>query len=180
MRKTVCILLFALLTVSAFAAAPAQSKPKAGTVSDFAFIFDLKNLLLSIEEFEDGFQSGVGLKYWALDVLAVRALANFNLNANNDVTTTAFGLSAGAEWHPVKRKVTPYAGGFAGLRATSQTGAEGRVDFYFGGMGGAEFAVWENLSFYAEYNLLVSNDINGWTIDVGGANSAQLGLLVYF
>lgn len=179
MRKIVCIALFALLAVSTVAAAPA-AKPKAGTASDFAFIFDLQNLLLAIEEFDDGYQAGVGLKYWAVDVLAVRALANFNLNSNEDVTTTNLGISAGAEWHPLKKKVSPYLGGFLGLRTTSQTGAEGRIDFYLGGIGGAEIVVWENLSFYAEYNLLVSNDINGWTVSLGGAKSAQLGLLVYF
>jgi len=119
-----------------------------------------------------------------MDILAVRGLANFKLNTLENVTPTSFGLSAGAEWHPLQRKkVSPYLGGFAGIRATTvapNPGDANRIDIYFGGTGGAEIAVWENISFYAEYNLIGSIDANGFTIDLGGANSAQLGLLLYF
>jgi hypothetical protein len=188
MRKYVVVMFLAFFTLAgAFAApaAPAKAKTSAssGTPSQFAFIFDLKNLLLSIEEFEDGYQAGAGIKWWALDSIAVRGLANLNLNAQDDVLTTSFGISAGAEWHPIKKKVSPYLGGFAGIRATAVSpnpGDANRIDIYFGGMGGAEIAVWENLGFYAEYNLVAAIDANGFTVDFGGANSAQLGLLIYF
>jgi opacity protein-like surface antigen len=185
-KRTIIIVLLAILTFAGAYAAPAKAKTSTASATDsqFAFVFDLKNLLLSIEEFEDGYQAGAGLKWWAMDILAVRGLANLNLNALDGVTTTAFGISAGAEWHPLqRRKVSPYVGGLAGFRATTiaPTGnGENRIDIYFGAMGGAEIAVWENLSFYAEYNLIGSIDANGFTLDLGGANSAQLGLLVYF
>lgn len=185
MRKYVCVIMFAMLAVAGAFAAPAKSK--ASTSSDdssLAFVFDLKNLLLSIEEFEDGYQAGIGVKWWPVDILAVRGLANFSLNSLNNDTTTAFGVSGGAEWHPLQRqKVSPYLGAFAGVRATMvapNPGDANRIDIYFGGTGGAEVAVWENLSFYAEYNLIGSIDANGFTVDLGGTNSAQLGLLIYF
>jgi hypothetical protein len=194
MRKYVCLLSLALLAASSAFAAPAKA-PKAAptavpssTESDYAFIFDLKNLLLSIGDFEDGYQAGIGMKFWTSDALAIRGLANFKLNtdtfANPVTTTTALGLSGAAEWHPLSRtKVSPYLGGSGGIRLTTLTpGAreDNRIDFYLGGMGGAEIAVWQNLAFYAEYDLIFSFDANGITLDLGGANSAQLGMLIYF
>jgi len=183
MRKYVIIIMFMMIAFAGAYAAPAKAKASPPD-SSLAFVFDLKNLLLSIEEFEDGYQAGVGLKWWAMDILAIRGLANFNLNSLAGVTTTAFGVSAGAEWHPLqKKKVSPYLGGFVGIRATTispNPGDANRIDIYFGGSGGAEIAVWENISFYAEYNLIGSIDANGFTIDLGGTNGAQLGLLIYF
>jgi hypothetical protein len=58
--------------------------------------------------------------------------------------------------------------------------AENRIDLYFGGLGGVELAFWENVSLYAEYNMLASVDVDGFSVSLGGEDSAQLGFIVYF
>ena len=53
-----------------------------------------------------------------------------------------------------------------------------QLDFAFGAIGGVEFAVYKNLSLYAEYQALFTRTIEGLGFALGG--TAALGLAVYF
>jgi len=171
------------LSVAAFAvfalfpgiAAAAPNDPPAETL---AIVFDLQSLVSVASPYDDGYQSGVGCKWWPKDSLAVRALVGLELNAQDGQTTTELGVSGAAEWHPSRRPtVSPYAGGLAGLRATMD--GENRVDLYLGGLAGAELRLFGPVALYAEYRLLAALDSGGFTLSLGGAGSAQLGLLFY-
>ncbi len=169
--KKLFVLVIVLLAVAA-------SIHAAGAVQSFGFLFEMKNLLLSIDSYDDGFQAGAGLKWWMMDTVALRGLLNFEMNIFEGNTTAEIGLSCGAELHPVKAKVSPYFGGFAGTRLVMD--AENAVDFYFGGMAGVEMRVWENVGAFAEYDLLMRFDAEGFTMGIGAGGGAQIGLIIYF
>ena len=169
--KKLCVFMILIL---AFAA----SVHAADAAQSFGFIFEMRDLLLSIDSYEDGFQAGAGLKWRMMDTLALRGLLNFELNIFEGDTTAEIGLSCGAEFHPVKAKVSPYLGGFAGTRVIMD--AESAVDLYFGGMAGVEMRVWENVGAFAEYDLLVRFDADGFTMGIGAGGGAQIGLIIYF
>jgi len=57
---------------------------------------------------------------------------------------------------------------------------DNRVDLYAGGLAGLELRLFGPVALYAEYRLLAALDADGFTISLGGAGSAQLGLLFYF
>jgi opacity protein-like surface antigen len=168
-KLLVLLILFFAITASIHAADAAQS---------LGFIFEMRNLLLSIDSYDDGFQAGAGLKWWMMNTLALRGLLNFDLNIFEGNTTAEIGLGCGAELHPVKAKVSPYFGGFVGTRLVMDV--ENAVDFYFGGMAGVEMRVWENVGAFAEYDLLMRFDADGFTMGIGAGGGAQIGLIIYF
>ena len=162
-------------TPGASAAAPNEAPP----AEALAIVFDLQSLVSVASPYDDGYQSGVGCKWWAKDSLAVRGLVGLELNARDGQASTTIGLSGTAEWHPARRPtVSPYAGGLAGLRAVMD--GDNRVDLYAGGLAGLELRLFGPVALYAEYRLLAALDADGFTISLGGAGSAQLGLLFYF
>jgi hypothetical protein len=175
MKKAIFILalLAALFPLTAQAASPLH-------YSNFGLVFDLQSLLLSTDSFNDGYQAGAGLKWWMRDKLALRSLLTFEFNSLEAVNTTMAGLSAGLEWHPAPKRISPYLGGFLGLRMTAATAEETAFDFYLGGMGGVEMAIWQNINVYGEYELVASIDADGFTVGMGGPGAVHLGMIVYF
>jgi opacity protein-like surface antigen len=139
------------------------------------------------------FDGGIGAKYYLLDQLALRiglpfAYANQSIPANapagstgTDGSTSAvrFGLSAAAEYHLLKTRVSPYVGGGLGFTNTStksktavvapltQSTTDNRAAgetiggngfaagtaFDVGGIAGVEFFIVKELSLSAEYQL---------------------------
>jgi len=181
--KKAVIALAALFLAAGIAAAaePAAKTSKSATGEDFAILFDLKSLLLATDSFEDGYQAGAGLKWWMLDAFALRGLLAFESNTLEEITETVFGISAGVEWHPAARaRVSPYVGAFAGTRVLAITDMDTALDLYGGAMAGAEVRLWQNIALFAEYQLVVSDDIDGVTVRFGGPDCVQVGLAIYF
>ena len=152
----------------------------AETSQNFGLIFEMRNLLLSINPYDDGYQAGAGLKWWMMKNTALRGLLNFDMNINAGVTTAELGFSCGIEYHPVQVKASPYFGGFAGVRMVGDGVNPIAVDLYAGGMGGVEVRVWENVAAFAEYDLLLRLDAAGFSAGIGAGGGAQVGLIVYF
>ncbi len=174
MKKLLAVLILCL------AVATAASAAETAQTQTFGFLFEMKNLLLSIDSYDDGFQTGLGLKYWLMKNLALRGVVSLDMNIDPaGVLTADIGLGCGAEYHPVATaKVSPYFGGFAGVRMA--IAAENAIDIYFGGMAGAEMRVWENIAVFAEYDLLARIDAEGFTIGLEAGGGAQVGLIMYF
>jgi hypothetical protein len=109
-RTLVLVIVFLMLGIGILSA---EVSP-----SDVGMLFQLKNLLLSIDSFNDGYQTGIGLKVWANDSIAIRALVGLDVTATSSGTWTEIGASAGVEYHPKRSEPSPYFGGFAGTFAT--------------------------------------------------------------
>jgi hypothetical protein len=171
MKKFAAVVLLCLcLSASLSAAETAQQS--------LGFVFEMKNLLLSINPYDDGYQTGAGLKWWMMKNIALRGLLNFDLNIFNNVTTMDLGVSCGLEYHLTQSKASPYIGAFAGTRMTMA--AVNAFDVYAGGMAGVEMRVWENVGAFVEYDLLLRLDAAGFTAGIGAGGGAQVGLIVYF
>lgn len=148
------------------------------TQSEVGMIFQLKNLLLSIDSFNDGYQTGIGLKWWPNEKIAIRGLLGFDLAVNAGLALLEAGTSAGVEYHPRTDELSPYFGGFAGFLVTRNVTTS--LAFLFGGMFGAEVRVWKNVAFFAEYDLIATVDENGFSLATHAGGGAQLGLIIYF
>jgi hypothetical protein len=138
------------------------------------------------------FNGGIGGKYYLLDVLALRASLQFltasqtlvvaGMNTNGSSSATRFGLTAAAEYHLLKSRVSPYvgagidfsttstnhknpyaAGGALTTQVTIKNSSTGEVlnansytagaTFGINGLGGIEFFITKELSLSAEYQL---------------------------
>ena len=114
--------------------------------------------------------SGFGMKYYLADNLALRGSLAFGLQSSttksaagdNKSSQMMFGLLPGVQYHISRLgPVTAYVGGWAviGIWSGSSTpagGAESKASgtvFGAGGMLGAEFYPWDNISLGAEYQL---------------------------
>jgi opacity protein-like surface antigen len=175
------------------AKAPASQGPSAPANQDPArvgLIFGFQNLLSDILPYDDGYQSGVGAKYWLNKTMAIRGLASFRYNTPIEAGSTApattdLGLGAAFEYHPKELlKASPYFGGGLGTRMTFETGAESAVEFSLAGIGGIELKITDNISVYGEYQLLATIDSQGFTVSLANLDNPQdgvvLGLLFYF
>jgi hypothetical protein len=169
--KRVCCVLVLVLVVFALPLSAQANKT-------FGLIFEMNNLLVSIGPYNDSYQAGAGLKWWAAKNLAFRGLVNLDFNSNAGVTTMDLGFGAAVEFHPTPNKASPYLGGLVGTRVAIAAG--NAIDLYLGGLGGVEVNVWENIGMYAEYALLLSIDANGVSVGIGPAGGARLGIIVYF
>jgi hypothetical protein len=184
--SSLALTLAILLPLCALAAG---SAPENGAVGGdrgrWGFLFDAKSLL-ALSGFEDGYQAGAGLKYWATPSIAARALVGVEHNTpkGSSVSTSTIGLGLAGEWHFKRGAASPYAGPLLGARLLATTGQTTYVDLYFGGLVGAEAKILDNISFFGEYQLLASLDANGFTLTLGadgsGAGKALLGIIVYF
>ncbi len=188
MKKAILLSIFALfITLGLCAQAKAggaknsaKEPPKAG------FIFAFQNLLDAIMPFNDGYQNGAGMKLWFGKNLAARALLGFNFNAPQGGvdTTTLISLGAGAEYHLKPGKASPYLGGLIGTRMDLSSGQQAALDFYLGGMAGAEIQILDNLAIYGEYQLKLVLDSMGTTISLADianpAKGAVFGFILYF
>ena len=103
-----------------------------------------------IDDFNDGFQAGLGMKVWFREKSALRGLIDFSRASDTD--RTIFGLGAAYEYHLSQTRVSPYLGGLTGLNIDSTAGTTDTV-FYVGAMLGAEFQLVEGVSLFGEYTL---------------------------
>jgi opacity protein-like surface antigen len=145
------------------------------------------------------FNGGFGAKYFLTDVLALRGSLQFStasqtitpatppgsgqVETDGSSSATQFGLSAAAEYHLLKTRVSPYVGGGIGFSSTStQLKSAGNstppavytqtivknnstgitiggvpyaagFDFGIAGIGGVEFFITKEISLSAEYQL---------------------------
>lgn len=182
-RACVIYLLVALLALSSTAFA----QGKASGSNQWGLLFDAKNLL-AIDGFEDGYQAGVGVLYWATPNIAARALLRLDYNnpeGDTDPTRTEFGLGLAGLWHPTGRSAaSPYIGALLGFQTLAYTDADTLIDLYFGAAGGVEVKLLPAISCFAEYQLLAAIDAQGVTVSLGTEGSdgsrALLGLIFYF
>jgi hypothetical protein len=129
-----------------------------------------------IDDFNDGFQTGLGMKFWFREKSALRGLIDFSRASDTDTTT--FGLGAAYEYHLTQARVSPYLGGLAGLNIDSTAGTTDTV-FYFGPMLGAEFQLVEGVSLFGEYVLTARFADPDFFIDLGLGNNSAVGIIVY-
>lgn len=192
MRKPKLVFLIIAFALAFNSLLPAEVGTKAssiGRAGDWGFLFNFKNLLVDILPYDDGFQSGLGIKYWVKESIALRGLFGLYFNsykAAGDTTAdthTTLALGAGAEFHPRSAKVSPYFGPFAGWKMEKVLDVT-ENGFYLGVMGGVEFRVIDCLSLFGEYQLRYSSDSTGSTVTVADidtpANGAIFGLSIYF
>ena len=142
-------------------------------------IFNIGSPLITVGDYADNFQGGLGLKLWLKEKLALRGLLDLAYLNNSDTDTSdfTFGLGAGLEYHFLPRKVSPYIGLLGGTRI--RTGTQNDVAIYAGGLLGAELFLLDYLSFYAEYSLMVTIDEPNFSIDLGIGNGSQVGVIIY-
>ena len=178
MKKTLLTIILFVLFLTNFSLA-AETKEK----HEMGFIFNLENLLLDINSYTDGVQSGIGFKYWLMQKLALRALLSVDVQTDRtvdpNVTTTALGVGAAAEFHPSKKEVSPYMGGMISIGILNDTDFE--FSFSFGGILGGEVEIkdFKFLSAYAEYLLLFEITPDNFDINIGAGNGAEVGLIFY-
>ena len=161
---------------------PAAPKAERGALG---ILFSAKNLL-ALGGYEDGYMAGAGLKYWIHPNFAARALVGIEHNTplNTSNSTTTIGLGLAGEWHPSRGEASPYVGALAGMRTLGRPGQQTAADFYFGGLFGAEVKLLSSISAFVEYDLLLSMDSNGFSLNLGtdgsGGGRVLIGLIVYF
>ena len=184
-----CIALIASLMLLAPSAWSEDVTPEAAAGSK-AVLFTFQGLSV-IEAL--AFNGGVGFKYYLLDPLALRASLQFGVanqaipgptgGTAGNLNAWDIGLSAGAEYHLLKTRVSPYVGGSLGFVSTStenktpvaagvtattiknSVGGElingtrsfGGFNFNVCALGGVEFFIIKELSLSAEYQL-------GWSM----------------
>lgn len=169
-------MLLCLLSVPSFAQGTSSAKPSKG---DWAMIFNFENLIAAVAPYDDGFQSGVGVKYWFKDNLGARALAYVFVDPDpvSDTSTTTVGVSAVCEYHPLPGRASPYLGGILGTRFLFEPD-QSFMNFCLGALGGMEVRLFQNFALYAEYQALLVRDDDGISFKFG--YDAVLGFLIYF
>ncbi len=188
MNRSVRVFAFALAFSVSFIAF-AQGKGSAGDSKRWGLLFDCKNLL-ALNGFEDGYQAGAGVKFWATPSIAARALLRIDHNApdaaSGDPTTTEFGLGLAGEWHPRQRAAaSPYLGAMAGFQLYKASDLpDTLIDLYVGGLFGVEVKLLQSISCFAEDQLLGAWDDAGFTLSLGteGSDGSRVlvGLIFYF
>jgi hypothetical protein len=184
MKKRISIALLVMaLTISLPAGLSAQEQERERTLrlpdKRFGLIVNFAGLgdFALFDEYNDGFQGGLGMKLWLGEKSAVRALLDL-YHLNDSVTkSTTFGVGGAFEYHLLQRRVSPYLGALAGIQV--ETGATNNVGLNFGATMGAEFELVENLNLYGEYALQVSIKDPNFIIDLGLGNAGRLGIIIY-
>jgi hypothetical protein len=127
----------------------------------------------------DGLSSGLGIKYWLGDNMAIRGLLDFLYDRNSaaDTTDTFFGLSGAFEYHFVSGRVSPYAGGLVSVRI--QGGDVSNLGLLLGGLFGVELRVMDVLGLFGEYQLGLFADEPITQIFLRAGNNAAFGVVVY-
>jgi hypothetical protein len=182
MTKRITLILFAgCLLLLPLSAQETQEKKvrKALASHKLGLIFNIGAPLITVGDYADNFQGGLGLKLWLKEKVALRALLDLEYLNDSDLDISDFtiGVGAGLEYHFLPRKVSPYAGLIGGTRI--QTGSVNEVALYAGGLLGAELFILDYLSFYAEYSLLMTIDEPQFSVDLGMGNASQVGVIIY-
>jgi len=185
-RWILVILLAAGAAALAFAAdakpaAPPKAAPTEERTSflggrDLGLIFDLIDPF-TLGGAGDGVQSGLGAKLWPSDRSVVRGLLDLDFHTDPGTTELLLGLSAAYEYHFLKGKTSPYAGGILGTQAL--IGAASNLALYGGGLLGVEVRILESVALFAEYALLFRMDEPNFDIELDVGNNANLGVIVY-
>jgi hypothetical protein len=179
--KKIRMLLLSLLIPVTFCSAQVA-------VGSWGLMFDISDAF-NVNAVKDGYQVGAGCKFYPLANLALRALIGIDHVASEDAAgvetvTTAFAFGLAGEWHFTTGAVSPYLGGLFGVRTLAETGQPNLLDFYFGALFGVEATIYQNLSLFAEYDLIASVDAAGFSVKLGDMNGtgqgALFGLIVYF
>jgi hypothetical protein len=182
-RNWIVVCLVVLLVAGVALAAGAQGK-KAEKKMDLGgerlgLIFNIWDLG-GDAAYSDGLSTGLGLKYWLADKMALRALLEFGYaNPGAGTTTTVFGLSGAFEYHFVKGRVSPYTGGLVGIEITAVTGNPTDLGLVLGALLGVEVRVLESLGLFAEYNLRLYLNEPVFNVDLATGNAGQIGVIVY-
>ncbi len=170
-RKTWFVLGLAVVLAFGVAMAAGAQQQKLGLIFN---IWDLGDVSSA-----DGLSSGLGVKYWLGDKMAIRGLLDFlyDRNSTADTTDTFFGLSGAFEYHLVSGRVSPYAGGLVSVRI--QGGDTSNLGLLLAGLFGVELRVMDVLGLFAEYQLGMFIDEPVTQIFIGAGNNAMFGVVVY-
>lgn len=181
LRKKVLVLfpLAAALCCSLTAFADEEEKEDSDK-KRIGLIFNISGGLLELNEYNDNFQSGLGLILHLTDISSLRALVDFYYAHHFLLNQDQFAVGASFVYEVRKpfSRVTPYCGAIAGARLL--TTPEFGYDLYGGAIIGAELSLLDHLSCFAEYGLTL--DYNGALIELnlGLGNNAQIGFIIYF
>lgn len=185
MKKAIALFAAACVAAGAFAAeTKAAEKPAASSSKsdlEWGVVFKIGNLESLVEPYEEGtIESGAGLKCSLNEKIALRGLVSASVTPDwTGESDTNWGLSFGAEYHAAAGKASPYLGGFAGVELATLAGDEDLyMDWYVGAMGGVELRVMKVLSFYGEYQALLTSTEDGISFALG--DRAILGFVIYF
>lgn len=165
---------------------------------NWGFIFNTSNIFLDIESYQAGF----GAKAILEDDLALRFLVDGYYSSSTD--TFSISLGTAVEKHFRRQRVSPYWGGFIELgfmRQFEEFDSDNWTEnLHFplsaGVILGVEFFIFENVSLFAEYNLVFEGSITSstysesgveteydpefsYSIDTGIGNEAMLGIIIY-
>jgi len=170
-RKTWMVVGLVLLLAFGVALAAGAQTQKLGLVFNLWDFGDVSSA--------DGLSTGLGVKYWLGDKMAIRGLLDFlyDRNSTADSTDTYFGVSAAFEYHLVSGRVSPYAGGQVSVGI--QGGDTSNLALLLAGLFGAELRVMDVLGLFAEYQLGVFIDEPVTRIFLGAGNNAAFGVVVY-
>ncbi|MBN2738559.1 MAG: hypothetical protein JXR70_16375 [Spirochaetales bacterium] len=190
MKKLILIII--LMAIASYGFTETR-KPGSG-----ALIFNMENLLLDIDSYNDGIQPGMGLKFWILENLALRALLAFEsvTDLDNSVeppepisTRTNLMFGVAGEFHFIPGEISPYAGGMFGLKMITTHFTDENVedpetfmDYYFGALFGVEAQIkdFKFLSIFAEYALIADFREQETSVTLGAGGSGKIGVLFYF
>jgi hypothetical protein len=142
--------------------------------------FQVQGLSVLADNVHDGAIAGVGVRFWLLEELVLRAIVyfDFQYDSATDENSLWTGLSLGAEYHFVKGVVSPYAGAMLGLEAVSAPAGDG-IDWHGGALVGVELTPLEFLSVFLEYTLVVTFRETGTEIDLGYNHLPIIGVIIY-
>ena len=172
-----CCALFSLIASPLLA--EMKASPPAQAKHDVALLFSLENITSITEPYNDGFQTGAGVKYWFSEKIGARALLAMTVTPNKSTNTSAtrLGVSVAGEYHPRPGKASPYVGGIVGTQLLfDDTGSY--FNYSAGVLGGVEVRLISNIALYGEYQAIFVNDINGFGFQLG--DQALLGIAIYF
>lgn len=181
MRKTIIVLL--VITFSTALTSRAQTLNVAQQ-GDKAVLFNfvgLSNLGLN------GYNGGIGGKYFISDGMAVRGMLllgidNSTTNSTPQFSTDRldFGIQGGLEYHlPLASRISPYVGGILSFESNATTTNPGAnknssTSFRLGAIGGIEYFFNSNISLSAEYQFGFTST-NNTTSGAPGNDQFQLG-----
>ena len=177
--KTKTIICISLLLIFIFNMQLFAEEKKA--LNKLGFIFQIESLDTPVDSYSDGLLSGLGLKYWVLKNVTLRALCYLNMFTNDETeeTTTLFGAGIAVEYHFSDQKVSPYIGGLGGVATVSPPDEDMIAEGYIGALIGLELKNWSFASIFAEYSLYIIFRELGMEIDLANNYGPTIGVIFY-
>ncbi len=181
MRRTIIVLAIFIFSTAVESRAQTLNVAQQGDKAVLFNFVGLSNLGL------DGYNGGIGGKYFISDGMAVRAMLLFSIdnNTSNSIPQTSsnsfdFGIQGGLEYHlPLASRISPYVGGLLSFGTNANTTNPGAnknssTSFGLGAVGGIEYFFNSNISLSAEYQFGFTSTNNS-TSGAPGNNRFQLG-----